>query len=203
MDSIDAIADQIITREGGYVEDKDDPGGATKFGVTLGTLQRLGMDQNADGKITNSDVQGLSHSTAHKIFVKEYFHKPRLDLLPAPLQASVFDMYVNSGTMAVRLLQGLLRDFGHKLDLDGVIGPQTVKAARIAFEKAPDHLVDAYGITRRNYYYDLADRRPSSRKYACRKNGEKGGWIKRAEEFISPRFHLSDAEHVARVAAWH
>ena len=32
--------------------------------------------------------------------------------------------------------------------------------------------------------------------------GVVGGWILRAEEFISPRFHLSRGEHDARVAAW-
>ncbi|MDA3858650.1 MAG: peptidoglycan-binding protein, partial [Roseovarius sp.] len=30
----------------------------------------------------------------------------------------------------------------------------------------------------------------------------KGGWIRRAEEFIAPRFHLSTAEFNARMAAW-
>jgi len=67
---------------------------------------------------------------------------------------------------------------------------------------APDHLVDAYGIERRNYYYRLADRRAASRKYARRKDGGKGGWITRAEEFITARFHLTRAQHDARVAAW-
>jgi hypothetical protein len=30
----------------------------------------------------------------------------------------------------------------------------------------------------------------------------KGGWITRAEEFISPRYHLTEAQHRTRVAAW-
>ncbi|MFZ1727790.1 MAG: peptidoglycan-binding protein, partial [Albidovulum sp.] len=51
-------------------------------------------------------------------------------------------------------------------------------------------------------YYALADARPASRKYARRRDGGKGGWIIRAEEFISPRFHLSEAEHRERCARW-
>ena len=86
--------------------------------------------------------------------------------------------------------------------VDGIIGPQTVRVAQQAMNAAPDHFVDAYGIARRNYYYDLAARRPSSRKFARRRNGGKGGWIKRAEEFIAPRFHLSDAQHRERTAQW-
>ena len=75
-------------------------------------------------------------------------------------------------------------------------------AARAAHAEAPRHLADAYGIARRNFYYALADARPASRKYARTRAGGKGGWIKRAEEFISPRFHLSEAGHRARVAKW-
>ena len=75
-------------------------------------------------------------------------------------------------------------------------------AAARAFAKAPQHLADAYGIARRNYYYRLADGRAASRKYARRRDGGKGGWIARAEEFISPRYHLSAAQHKARVASW-
>ena len=67
---------------------------------------------------------------------------------------------------------------------------------------AQGYLADAYGIARRNYYYALADGRPASRKYARSQSGGKGGWITRAEEFISAKYHLTAAEHRARVAAW-
>jgi hypothetical protein len=69
-------------------------------------------------------------------------------------------------------------------------------------DAAPEHLVDAYGIARRNYYYRLADQRPASRKYARTGDGGKGGWILRAEEFIAERFHFTRAQHDERVAEW-
>ena len=202
MKSVQDIADAIIAREGGYVNDPDDPGGATKYGVTLGTLQRLGLDLDHDGRTTARDVQKLTRAQARDIFVEHYFHRPRIDELPPVIQASVFDMYVNSGSNAVRILQRLLVDMGQQVAVDGKIGPNTIEAAHIAQSLAPDHLADAYGIARRNYYYKLADRRPSSRKYARTKDGKKGGWIKRAEDFISQRYHLSEAEHRARVSVW-
>jgi len=111
-------------------------------------------------------------------------------------------MQVNAGANAVKILQRLLNTMGQKVSVDGQIGPQTATAARNALKAAPDHLVDAYGIARRNYYYALADRRASSRKYARRRDGGKGGWIVRAEEFISPKYHLTEAEHRARTGAW-
>lgn len=202
MPSVESIADAIVAREGGFVNDPDDPGGATKFGVTIGTMKRLGRDLDGDGRITAQDVQALGPVEAREIFIEHYFYGPRIDELPEALHATVFDAYVNTGANAVRLLQQLLVDMGHQIRIDGAIGAQTIGAAKAAYAAAPDHLADAYGIARRNYYYGLADRRPRLRKFARRRDGGKGGWITRAEEFISPRHHLSEAEHAARVASW-
>lgn len=202
MHSVESIAAEIVRREGGYVNDPDDPGGATNHGVTLGTMRGLGLDLTGDGKVDARDVHALGPEKVAEIYVRHYFRAPRLDLLPAPLQPSVFDMQVNAGANAVRILQRLMAAFGLPVEDDGVIGPATARAAAAALERAPDHLVDAYGIARRNYYYRLADRRPASRKYARTRDGGKGGWITRAEEFIARRFHLTLAEHRARVAAW-
>lgn len=202
MQSVQEIATAIVAREGGYVNDPDDPGGATNFGVTIHTMRRLGLDLTGDGRVTSADVRVLTREKAVEIFIQHYFYGPRIDKLPEPLQATVFDMYVNSGANAVKILQRLLNKMRIGVSVDGVLGPQTITAAKDAFRAAPDHLVDAYGIARRNYYYALADRRPASRKYARRRNGGKGGWIVRAEEFIARRYHLSAAQHQQRTASW-
>ena len=202
MRSVTEIADEIIAREGGYVNDPDDPGGATNFGVTIHTMRRLGLDLDGDGDVDPADVRRLSRGQARDIYVDHYFRRPGIARLPEVLQASVFDMYVNAGANAVRILQRLLGDFGHPATADGVIGPRTVAAAEAAFAVAPAHLADAYGIARRNYYYALADRRPASRKFARRRDGGKGGWIVRAEEFIAPRYHLTAHQHRERTASW-
>jgi len=202
MHDINQIASEIVAREGGYVNDPDDPGGATNHGVTIHTMRRLGLDLDGDGDVDAQDVRVLSRDQAVGIFVDHYFIRPRIKDLPRPLQPTVFDMYVNAGSNAVRILQRLLRDMRIDVAIDGVIGPQTIAAAHQGMDAAPDHFVDAYGIARRNYYYRLADGRPASRKYARRRDGGKGGWIVRAEEFISARYHLTDAEHRERTAAW-
>lgn len=202
MQSVEQIAEGIIRREGGYVNDPDDPGGATNFGVTVHTMRRLGLDLDGDGDVDASDVRMLDKDRAREIFLKNYFYGPKLDRLPKPLQASVFDMNVNAGAQAVKLLQKLCNDMGLTVDVDGKMGPRTIKAAQKAMQMAPEHLVDAYGIERRNYYYRLADRRPASRKYARTTKGGKGGWIRRAEEFISERYHFTEQDHKNRIKAW-
>ncbi|MFU8865306.1 MAG: holin-associated N-acetylmuramidase [Rhodobacterales bacterium] len=202
MHSVEKIAQEIVAREGGFVNDPADPGGATQHGVTLGTLRRLGMDLTGDGAITVDDVRAVTRERATAIFIEHYFRRPKVDRLPDRIQPSVFDMYVNAGANAVKILQRLLRQMGQNITVDGIIGPQTIAAAQAAHATAPDHLADAYGIARRNYYLRLADLRPASRKFARTRNGGKGGWIVRAEEFIHPRYHLTTAEFAARVAQW-
>jgi lysozyme family protein len=202
MATVEQIAKDIVAREGGFVNDPDDPGGATNFGVTLGTMRRLGLDLNGDGAVDVQDVKALSAADAERIFLRHYFQKPRIAELPIILQASVFDMYVNAGRNAVKILQNLLNDMGYAVSVDGAIGPQTIDTARRAAIAAPNHLADAYGIARRNYYYGLGDRNKKLRKYARRRDGGKGGWIRRAEDFISPRFHLTPQQHRERVSTW-
>ena len=198
MKSVRQLATQIVAREGGFVNDPDDPGGATNFGVTIHTLRRLRPGQ----RVTVQDVRALTREQAIDIYIEHYFIAPRIAELPEPLWASVFDMYVNAGANAVRILQRLFLQMGVQVAVDGVIGPQTIAAAHRAYNMAPGHLVDAYGIARRDYYYAIADRRPASRKFARRHDGGKGGWITRAEEFITPRFHLSADQHRERTRGW-
>lgn len=196
------IAAEIVAREGGYVNDPDDPGGATKYGVTLGTMKRLGVDLDGDGDVDLGDLRRLDKNHAIDLFLKHYFERPGLSNLPEILQASVFDMYVNAGANAVNILQRLLNQMGQSVRVDGVLGRETLAACESAAALAPDHLADAYAIARRNYYFRLADKRPASRKFARSRSGGKGGWIKRAEEFMSARYHMTDAEFATRVAAW-
>jgi lysozyme family protein len=202
MQSVIQIATDIVAREGGYVNDPDDPGGATKHGVTIHTMRRLGLDLTGDGRVDEDDVRVLTKARAVSIFVEHYFRGPKIDQLPEVLHATVFDMYVNAGGNAVKILQRLLGDMRISVTVDGVIGPQTVAATKRGLAAAPQHFVDAYGIARRNYYYDLADRRANSRKYARRRDGGKGGWIVRAEEFVAARYHFTELQHHERTAKW-
>ena len=202
MYSVEDIARDIVAREGGFVNDPDDPGGATNFGVTIHTMRRLGIDLNHDGVVDQRDLRSLSQSDAVNIFIRHYFHAPSIGGLPDALHPSVFDMYVNAGSNAVKILQRLLRSMGYDIAVDGVLGAQSHAAAQDAYAKAPQELVDAYGIARRNYYFTLADRRPASRKYARTRAGGKGGWITRAEAFIAPKYHLSQSAFSERTASW-
>lgn len=202
MTKIRQMAQRIIAREGGFVVDPDDPGGPTNLGVTLSTLQSFGDDLNNDGRIDINDLRALSPQEAEEIFIRHYFLAPGIPELPAPLHETLFDMFVHAGHNAIRILQEMLGKFGQPVGVDGIIGPMTREATKSVMQTAPEHCHDAYGIERRNYYFRLADLRSSLRKYTVTKNGQKGGWITRAENFIQPKYHLSDQEFRKRIAPW-
>ena len=129
MRNVQDMAREIVAREGGFVDDPDDPGGATNFGVTIGTMRRLGIDLNRYGHVDSRDVRALTAAQAVDIYVQHYFVTPRIAQLPQVLHASVFDMYVNAGSNAIKVLQRLLTQMGFACRPDGVIGPVTIAAA--------------------------------------------------------------------------
>ncbi len=200
--TVDKLIDDVLRHEGGYVNDPDDPGGATNYGVTIHTMRRFGLDVTGDGVVDIRDVKSLTEDDARRVYKLEYFEKPRIGELPEVLQPSVFDMYVNSGGNAIKILQRTLSKMGYPLDDDGALGPKSIGAANDAVKEHGEIVNDVYSIERRNYYFKLADNRPASRKYAKTRAGGKGGWIKRAEEFMRPKFRLSDREFKDRVAKW-
>ncbi len=201
MKTVDQLAKEIVDREGGYVNDPDDPGGPTKYGVTIHTARALNLDIDNDGDVDIDDIKALTREDAEDIFLEQYYYRNRIDDLPAALRPPVFDMQVNSGANAVKILQRVLNDlYGENLTTDGAIGPKTIAATERAMSGG--RLVIDYGVARREWYYRLADRRPSSRKYATTRAGTKGGWIKRAEDFLPPEHHFSQDQHEARTAAW-
>ena len=103
MQTVTQIAKDILAREGGYVNDPDDPVGATNHGVTVHTMRRLGLDLTGDGIVDSEDVQVLTRR-ALQIFIDHYFQGPGLNGLPIALQPSFFDMYVNAGNNAFKVL---------------------------------------------------------------------------------------------------
>lgn len=125
----------ILSEEGGYSNNKKDPGGSTNLGITIGTLSDwLGH------KASVQDVKDLTPMTVTPIYKKNYWDTIHGDDLPAGLDYAVFDFAVNSGpARAVKILQQTLGLSG--TDVDGIVGSQTITAA-----SATDvhKLIDAY-----------------------------------------------------------
>ena len=130
--NFDAAIVLVFASEGGFVDDRTDPGGATKFGITLKTLGE------ARGKaVSQADVAALNREEARGIYRALYWDRISADELPTGLDYCAFDASVNSGPKQAALwLQAVL-----KVSTDGVIGPKTLAAASNA---DPAALMNAY-----------------------------------------------------------
>lgn len=120
--------------EGGWSDHPADPGGATMFGITIGTLS----DWRGQ-PVTPAEVRALTKAEALAIYRSRYWAAVRADDLFAGLDLAVYDWAVNAGPgRAVRGLQGLL-----DVPVDGGIGPVTLAAVRAVHPSNRRHLVGA------------------------------------------------------------
>jgi lysozyme family protein len=105
--------------EGGYVNHPADPGGPTKFGITLGTLAA-----HRGRTCTAADVKALTIDEAAEILDKGYWRKVWGDDLPAGVDFCLFDYAVNSGpAQAIKSVQRVVGS-----NRDGSMGPKTLAA---------------------------------------------------------------------------
>lgn len=135
-----------IEKEGGYVNDKHDRGGETKFGIA----KKFHPDV---------DVKNLTEEGAFDIYKTKYWDAVRGDDMPLPLATNVHDMAVNAGQRtSVKLLQNVVNGIpgvGTVLKVDGVIGAKTLKAAEEAYKSDPTTTLDRYRDARIEYYKKL------------------------------------------------
>jgi len=126
----------ILNSEGGYVDDPDDPGGATNFGITEATLASW-----RGHPVTPDDVREMSVDEAKAIYQANYYNPAHGPDLPAGLDLLAFDAAVNSGVgRAIILLQVAVGSLG-----DGHYGPNTAAAvARTPIRQAIDNFHDAH-----------------------------------------------------------
>ena len=156
--TFDEIIEQVLEHEGGYVNDPNDLGGETNFGIT----KRFYPDV---------DIKNLTKEQAKKIYHQDYWRRNKCDEIPSNLRHIYFDMCVNQGRKtAVRVLQRAANAKGADLEVDGGLGPATLSALRKY--KPCDNRVRCYRL---KHYYDLVNKRPEQERFLF-------GWYRRAME---------------------
>jgi lysozyme family protein len=125
MNSFQTALAHVFVQEGGYVDHPNDPGGATKFGITRATLARFRKVKPVSS-LPKSAVRRLRKSEATQIYYRYYWHPIFGPKLPEGLAFCLFDFAVNSGpTRAIRTLQAIV-----KVPQDGRMGPVTIAATK-------------------------------------------------------------------------
>ena len=146
----------VFKWEGGYVNDPDDPGGETKFGISKRAYPHL-------------DIKNLTEEQAAEIYRRDYWNKVRGDALKEPLDIVMLDTAVNCGIgRAVRWLQEAVGAAP-----DGIIGPKTLHAVS---ESLPGPTAVRVLAQRLKHYAELAKKR-SLRKFLR-------GWVMRVADLM-------------------
>ncbi len=111
----------VISLEGGeqIINQNDDSGGLTKYGISARNHPELGED----------GVRALTKAEAVGIYRRAYWEQLGLDSIPAFIRLPIFDSAVNMGkTAAALLVQNTLVGLGRKIAVDGIIGVKTLMA---------------------------------------------------------------------------
>lgn len=102
-DNYEEALKRLLAHEGGYSNHPSDPGGPTKFGITIHDYRKY-MKPDASA----ADVRAMPLAHAQIIYRERYWNALRCDALPGGLDYAVFDYGVNSGvSRAVKVLRRL------------------------------------------------------------------------------------------------
>lgn len=136
----------ILNHEGGYVNDPDDPGGETNFGICKRSFPNL-------------DIKNLTKAQAAEIYREKYWNPLKCELINNKLlRLHLFDMGVNAGLKAaVVILQDII-----KVSADGNIGPITIAETNKYADQ--ESLAQRYALARLDYYQQLT-KNPKLKKF--------------------------------------
>lgn len=147
--------------EGGYANDPQDKGGPTNHGITQATYDTW---QKAHGLVPQG-VKAISKEEVAAIYREGYWDAAGCNGLDDLVALVVFDAAVNHGVKrSSRWLQKCVM-----VTQDGVVGPQTLKAAN---NVEPVALATALLDLRQDFYNDIVENSPSQGKFL-------NGWLNR------------------------
>jgi len=153
----DDIIEKVLEHEGGYVDDPTDAGGETKYGIS----KRAYPDE---------DIKELTVERAKELYKRDYWDRFRTGNLPDRLRHIYVDMCINmGGGRAIKILQEACNSKNaEKIDVDGGIGPATIKAA----SNVEPFRLRAYRVM---FYAELVMKKPEQERFWV-------GWFRRSCE---------------------
>ncbi|MCK5605403.1 hypothetical protein KAR91_26160 [Candidatus Pacearchaeota archaeon] len=157
---------QTVGIEKGYVNDPDDPGGETKWGISARSYP-------------DEDIPNLTKERAKFIYKRDYWDKLNLDgVKMAVIAEEIFDTSVNMGRgSASRIAQKAVNFIAGRsvLVIDGKIGPVTLDYINRWIGEDGEAFYKALNGFQFMRYYEIIQGRPKSAKFAK-------GWMKRIFE---------------------
>lgn len=126
----------VLSHEGGFTNDPDDPGGPTNWGISLrflGSLSKIDDsgyapgDLDKDGDVDLEDIRTMGREDAVKIYEEQWWERYKYyNIKSIQVASKVMDLSVNMGPRQAHLcVQRALRACGSRVVDDGVFGPRT------------------------------------------------------------------------------
>ena len=170
MANIDKLIPHILKWEGGskFTNDPLDRGGATKYGVTIGTLQGIKYDTNRDGNVDINDVKSLQLDDFKVILKKQYWDRWKADDITNQSVANLLvDWLWGSGKHGIIIPQRLLG-----VPADGKVGNVTINALNASNQRI---IYNKVWQARKQFYYNIVKNNPSQSKWLK-------GWLNRLND---------------------
>lgn len=141
----------------GYVNDPDDAGGETKYGIAQNATRKVVRDMN------------LEDAMVH--YYNNYWLASNCNAMPAKLSLIHFDGCVNHGVrQAGKFLQRALGVVD-----DGIVGARTLDMINSLNDAEIIDVIEHVAEQRVNFYNRIAERKPSQQKFLK-------GWLRRINE---------------------
>jgi lysozyme family protein len=91
----------ILREEGGYTVDH---AGATQMGLTIGLMQKLGLDLDHDGDVDEADVKLVDADLVRRVFREQFWGPVGADILASGLDMVAADFCYNAGPQRAKCL---------------------------------------------------------------------------------------------------
>lgn len=169
----------VLLHEGGFVDNPNDPGGATIYGLTLNfiKLHPSDCDYNKDGIVDINDLKSMTIQQATDLYQKYFWNWYNFDNInDNTIAIKIFDYSINMGQKhAIELLQQSMNSsLNENVVVDGDMGPFTVATTnKIISLQAQQSFLDCYSSNVWNFYQSLITHNPSLSVFA-------NGWKNRA-----------------------
>lgn len=153
MADFNKAVEKVLVNEGGYVNDPNDKGGETKFGISKRAYP-------------NVDIKNLTVDKAKSIYKQDYWDKIKGDeIVSDEIAYEIFDTAVNMGVRTSSKLAQIVVE-AHP---DGFIGKNTLKKLN---DVDVELFITKFKLTKIARYTYLVKKYPANKKFLY-------GWINR------------------------
>lgn len=154
MSDFNIAIETVLANEGGYVDDPEDKGKATNFGISQASYPKL-------------DIKDLTRDGAIAIYKRDFWKFE--NIIDQQVATKVFDAFVNMGRYAIIILQRLVLK---ATTPDGDFGPETSDAVN---RTDANGLLTQYRSALAQHYEDIVAKNPQDEKFL-------EGWLRRAKQ---------------------